>query len=136
MEQARALLQGTITILTRALAPGTYYYRLNQKDMDGKSTYSAIVSATISGKGIVSLFQNYPNPFTSITSIRFDLPKRQHARLSLLDMTGRELKVLTDKVGEAGSHVITLDATSFVRQTYLLRLQTDNGIITRKIVVR
>ena len=120
----------------RALAPGTYYYRLNQKDMDGKSTYSAIASATISGKGIVSLFQNYPNPFTSITSIRFDLPRTQHARLSLLDMSGRELKVLTDKVGEAGSHVITLDATSFVRQTYLIRLQTDNGIITRKIVVR
>ena len=120
----------------KALAPGTYYYRLNQKDMDGKSTYSAIASATISGKGIVSLFQNYPNPFTSITSIRFDLPRTQHARLSLLDMSGRELKVLTDKVGEAGSHVITLDATSFVRQTYLIRLQTDNGIITRKIVVR
>ncbi len=120
----------------KALAPGTYYYRVNQKDMDGKSTYSAIASAAISGKGIVSLFQNYPNPFTSITSIRFDLPRTQHARLSLLDMSGRELKVLTDKVGEAGSHVITLDATSFVRQTYLIRLQTDNGIITRKIVVR
>jgi len=118
------------------LAPGTYYYRLRQTDMDNKGSYTSIVNATVSGKGQVSLFQNYPNPFTSSTSIRFDLPRTQHARLALLDLSGREIRVLTDKTTEAGSHIITLDATSLVRQTYIISLRTENGILTRKITVR
>ena len=120
----------------KGLAPGTYYYRLKQTDLDGKSTFSAIVTAPVSGKGNVSLFQNYPNPFSTSTSIRFDLPTAQHARLSVLDLAGREVKVLTDKVNEAGSHIVTLDAANLSRQTYLVRLQTDDGVLTKKIVVK
>ncbi len=120
----------------KGLAPGTYYYRLEQVDLDGKSTFSAIVSATVSGKGTVSLFQNYPNPFNSITSIRFDLPRAQHARLSVVDLAGREVRVLTDKMSEAGSHIVTLDGANLGRQTYLLRLQTEDGLLTRKILVK
>jgi hypothetical protein len=120
----------------KGLAPGTYYYRLRQADLDGKSTFSSIVSATVSGKGIVSLFQNYPNPFTSSTSIRFDLPKAEHARLSVLDLAGREIKVLTDKVSEAGSHIVILNAAGLGSQTYFVRLQTENGILTKKILVK
>jgi hypothetical protein len=118
------------------LAPGTYYYRVNQLDFDGKSSYSEIVSATITGKGAISLFQNYPNPFTASTSIRFDLPSRQHARLSIVDLAGREIRVLTDKVSEAGSHIITLNGANLGRQTYLVRLQTESTVLTKKIVLR
>jgi len=120
----------------KGLAPGTYYYRLKQTDLDGKNTFSSIVTATVSGKGNVSLFQNYPNPFSTSTFIRFDLPTAQHARLSVVDLAGREVKVLTDKVSEAGSHVVTLDAANLSRQTYLVRLQTENGVLTKKILVK
>jgi len=120
----------------KALAPGTYFYRLRQVDFDNKNTFSAIVSATVSGKGTVSLFQNYPNPFSGTTSIRFDLPKTQHARLTLVDLAGREVRVLTDRVSEAGSHIITLNGENLGKQTYLVRLQTENGVLTRKIVVK
>jgi len=44
------------------------------------------------------LFQNAPNPFSGSTKIRFDLPETQHARLAVVDMSGREVKVLTDKL--------------------------------------
>jgi hypothetical protein len=120
----------------RALAPGTYYYRLKQVDFDGKSKTSAVVSAAIGGKGQVSLFQNYPNPFSATTSIRFDLPKAQYAKLSLLDISGREVRVLTNKMSEAGSHVITIDGSSLAPQFYIVRLQTEQGVLTRKILVQ
>jgi hypothetical protein len=120
----------------KGLAPGTYYYRLNQSDIDGKNTFSAIVTATISGKGKVSLFQNYPNPFSGSTKIRFDLPETQHARLTLADLSGREVKVLTDKLSEAGSHVITLDASNLRPQVYLVTLRTATGVLTKKISVK
>jgi uncharacterized protein (UPF0261 family) len=52
-----------------------------------------------------------------------------------MDLAGREVKVLTDKVSEAGSHVVTLDASNLSRQTYLVRLQTESGVLTKKILV-
>lgn len=119
-----------------SLAPGMYYYRLKQIDIDGKSTYSPIVTASISGKGKTLLFQNYPNPFSATSSIRFDLPSAQKIKLSLIDLTGREVRVLANKVAEAGSHQLTINAAALPKQIYVLRLQTEAGLLTRRIVVQ
>jgi Domain of unknown function (DUF4082)/Secretion system C-terminal sorting domain len=120
----------------KGLAPGSYHYRLKQSDIDGKNTFSAIVTATVSGKGKVSLFQNFPNPFSGSAKIRFDLPERQHARLTIVDLSGREVKVLTDKLSEAGSHIINLDASNLRPQVYLVTLRTANAVLTKKISVK
>jgi hypothetical protein len=120
----------------KALAPGTYYYRLKQVDRDGKITYSAVVNATIGGKGKIALYPGLPNPFSTATSIRFDLPRPQHARLSVLDLNGREVKVLVDKNSPAGSNLTTLSAANLPPQLYIVRLQTEDGILTQKIMVK
>ncbi|MDP4265297.1 MAG: DUF4082 domain-containing protein [Bacteroidota bacterium] len=120
----------------KGLAPGLYYYRLRQTDYDGKNTFSSIVTAIIGGKGTVSLFPNYPNPFSATSTIRYDLPRTQKVRLSLVDMMGREVKVLADNMSEAGSHLVTIDAATLQRQLYLVRLQTDDGtVLTQRILV-
>jgi hypothetical protein len=119
----------------KGLAPGFYYYRLKQTDFDGKSSFSAIVTATVAGKGKTLLFQNYPNPFSGTSTIRFDLPATQKVKLSIIDMTGREIKVLANKVSEAGSHQVAIDAANLQKQIYLVRLQTENGVLTKSILV-
>ena len=119
-----------------SLAPGMYYYRLKQIDIDGKFTFSPIVTATISGKGKTLLFQNFPNPFASTSTIRFDLPSAQKIRLSVVDMTGREVRVLANKLAEAGSHQVTITAATLPKQVLLVRLQTESGVLTRRIVIQ
>lgn len=120
----------------KSLAPGKYFYRLKQIDLDGRNSFSSTVTAVVGGKGKVSLFQNYPNPFTGVTTIRFDLPSTQKARLSILDMSGREIRILTDNTAEAGSHLVKLNSSGLPPQSYIVRLQTEEGILTRKIVVQ
>ncbi len=120
----------------KGLAPGLYYYRLKQNDHDGKSKISSVVSATVSGKGMISLFQNYPNPFSGITSIRYDLPKAQQIKLSVFDMMGREVKVIARKMSEAGSHLVSFDSKGLSRQMYSIRLKTESGVMTRQILVQ
>ena len=120
----------------KGLAPGQYYYRLKQVDFDGKSKISPVVTATVSGKGTVSLFQNSPNPFSASTTIRFDLPGAQKIRLSIFDMAGREIKVLADKLAEPGSHLVSFTTVGLSRQVYYVRLKTADGTLTRKILVQ
>ncbi|MBC7946996.1 MAG: DUF4082 domain-containing protein [Chitinophagaceae bacterium] len=119
----------------RDLAPGLYYYRLKQVDFDGQSKNSATITATVSGKGKVSLYANFPNPVRKVTSVRFDLPTAQKVRLSVVDMNGRVVKLLVDKQGEAGSHLVNIDASGLSRQVYIIRLQTADGDFTQKMLV-
>ena len=120
----------------KSLAPGLYYYRLKQLDFDGNIKYSTVVTAKILGKGLISLYPNNPNPFHGISQIRFDLPTTQKVRLSIFDLNGREVKVLMNGQQEAGSHIAPIDGADLSKQLYYVRLQTESGILTRKIVVQ
>jgi hypothetical protein len=49
-----------------------------------------------------SLSQNYPNPFNPETEISFALPEPSTVRLTVLDVLGREIVVLEDRLLPAG----------------------------------
>jgi len=54
-----------------------------------------------------ALLQNFPNPFTDGTSIRFDLPERSRVTLAVYDVMGREVASLVDEAIDPGRHVAT-----------------------------
>ncbi len=77
----------------------------------------------------------YPNPFTSLVTIWFDLPVSGKVKLSIYDLNGRCLSTLLDKELPAGRH-----QTDFSRGTqppgiYFYRLQTGNKSVTGKLIV-
>ena len=125
------------TFTDNQLAPGKYFYRLNQVDIDNHARASSIVTATLSGRGKLLLFQNMPNPVRAglTTLIRYDLPDAQKARLSVLDITGREVKVLSDMKGQAGSHLVSFETAGLAKQLYIIRLQTETEVITKKMLI-
>ncbi|MEL7363740.1 MAG: T9SS type A sorting domain-containing protein, partial [Bacteroidota bacterium] len=77
----------------------------------------------------------FPNPFASSTALRFALPTAQRARLSVYDVLGREVRVLTDGVQPAGVRTVTLDGTGLPSGSYLVRLDADAGMFTRMVTV-
>ena len=54
-----------------------------------------------------ALNANYPNPFNSVTTIQFSLPKMAKTTLKIYDMTGREVASLTNNSLFAGSYKVT-----------------------------
>jgi hypothetical protein len=48
----------------------------------------------------VLLRGNFPNPFSRITAVRFELPEKMDVKLSVFDVTGRKVAGLID--GPAG----------------------------------
>ncbi len=53
-----------------------------------------------------ALFQNYPNPFNSTTNIKFNIPNPSKVKLTIYDIIGRRVKVLTDSKFSAGRYKI------------------------------
>lgn len=76
---------------------------------------------------MTDLFQNFPNPFTEQTTIRFDLNEDADVRLVLYDVLGREITVLRDEQLEAREYFIPFNLQGFSLSSgvYYLRLQTN-----------
>jgi sugar lactone lactonase YvrE len=81
------------------------------------------------------LHQNYPNPFNPATIIAYELPDAVDVKLSLLDITGREVRVLDSGLKQAGSHRLTLRAGDLPSGVYLYRLRAGDHTDTRSLIV-
>ncbi len=62
--------------------------------------------------GRLSLEGNYPNPFTTQTSIAISIPDGGHVRITIYDAIGREIDRIVDQYLPAGSHHIDWDVSS------------------------
>jgi hypothetical protein len=81
----------------------------------------------------------WPNPFNPVTRIGFSLPEAGPVRIEVVDLSGRVVAVLADGPMTAGSHSVVWDArrgpgVAVSTGTYLVRLGTGGGVVTRKIV--
>jgi len=66
-----------------------------------------------------------PNPFTTQTTIHFDLPRAGRVRLTVHDVTGREVARLLDGWADAGHHSATLRADHLASGVYWYHLDTE-----------
>jgi len=77
------------------------------------------------------LYQNTPNPFSTQTTIRFNIPKTvQSAQLHICNMTGTLLKTITINQRGTGQEIIS--ANEFNAGMFLYSLVTDGKIIDTK----
>jgi hypothetical protein len=69
-----------------------------------------------------SLYQNFPNPFNSSTTITFDLPEESLVSLSIYDMAGREVLKTPEENMQAGVHQKRFTGTRLATGMYIYRL--------------
>ncbi|MCI0450465.1 MAG: T9SS type A sorting domain-containing protein [Chlorobi bacterium] len=83
------------------------------------------------------LFQNYPNPFNPETVIKFNINKKEHVKLIIYDVLGRELVTLIEKSLNAGFYSIKFNADNFNLSTgiYFYKLITGNFTSSRKMIL-
>ena len=83
---------------------------------------------------VYTLMQNFPNPFNSTTTIRFDLPSATKVSLKVYDLLGREIASLAQGYLEAGYHQVQWK-TSVASGIYFFRLQTEGFVQAKKMVL-
>ncbi|KPL10498.1 MAG: hypothetical protein AMS26_21395 [Bacteroides sp. SM23_62] len=78
---------------------------------------------------------NYPNPFHSRTTIRFQLAKNTHVNLSVYDVSGRLVEILMDEKRAGGTHTLQFVPNKASSSTYFYRLTTDDYTVTGKMIL-
>ena len=68
------------------------------------------------------LFNNYPNPFNSQTTISFNLPASQLVELKIFNSVGREITTLVNGTLNAGIHSFNFNAAGLTSGIYFCRM--------------
>ena len=60
----------------------------------------------------------YPNPFTSYTTIEYQVPQEGQVVIALFDQTGRQVKEIENSFISAGTHQVKIDGSSLLPGIY------------------
>ena len=87
-----------------------------------------------------NLYNNYPNPFNPVTTLRYDLPEDALVNITIYDIMGRIVRTLINSQQNAGFKSIQWNATNDAGSPlsaglYLYKIQADNFVQTRKMVL-
>ncbi len=90
--------------------------------------------------GRLGLHPCFPNPFNPGTTISFSLARSRRVKISVLDLAGRQIAVVASREFPPGSHSLTwngcdLAGRSVSSGTYLVRMETEDRVEARKIVL-
>jgi hypothetical protein len=81
----------------------------------------------------VTLSQNFPNPFSEQTTIKFGVPLQTNVSLTIYDILGRKVDTIVDKQYQADFHTEPWSPNSLASGVYLFVLRTDEKILSKKL---
>ena len=81
------------------------------------------------------LAQNSPNPFSTVTEIRYELPFDCHVTLEIWSAHGQKVAVLVDEVQKAGYKLARWESKAVASGIYFYRLQAGEFAETRKMIL-
>lgn len=82
-----------------------------------------------------SLLQNYPNPFNPVTKISFEIPKSSVVKISVFDVTGKEVAVLVNETLRAGTYQTDWNANAYSSGVYFYRIQAGEFSETKRMML-
>ncbi len=116
------------------------YYRIQQVLSNGGTRPSGTLKVGLGGEELPSaisslLVGNFPNPFSSRTTVRYQLFETKRVAVSVWDLSGHQVALLADGVVGPGTHEVLFEAGDLPSGTYFVRLQTDEGVSTRTLTL-
>jgi len=114
-------LSEMISITDRVITPEVYTgesltiqpLELSTRDIDGIT-------------GVNELMQNEPNPFKTVTEIKFSLAESGSATMTIMDVTGKVLHTITDEYN-AGSNTIKLERSDVQMASGVIYYTLESG---------
>ena len=123
---------------------GALHWTDEINSFDSDESFDRIIKS-YNGEGWLSVndFKNnnefhlshYPNPFTSSTTIQFNLRTNGDVNLSVYNVQGKLVKVLYDGYKEAGKHQMVLTSDNMPEGIYNCVLTNENQRSTLKMIL-
>lgn len=130
----------------RIVAPEPGVYLLNAGNRSPSNSWDSVTVDTRNlssvdnssiNEGNNILYQNYPNPFDTYTSIKFYMDNPGKVKLTVYDIKGNEIKVLVDSFLAGGNHEYKLDCSGLAKGMYSYCLKIGNNrLLSKKFILK
>lgn len=100
--------------------------------------WGRIVTSVVERKGDAAPFnleQNYPNPVSGTTNIKFSTENPNFVNLEVHNSMGQVVSQLVNSMMDAGTYNITFDSESLTPGTYFYTLRAGNTSITKTMSI-
>jgi len=91
-------------------------------------------SAEISANSNVQI-ENFPNPFNTVTTIKYNVPVKSLVIVKVFDMNGNEIKTLANAQQSQGDYEITFNRADLQNGTYFYQVKVGSQVGAKKMVV-
>ena len=111
------------------------------KDDSGNTWNFTVLLNVNSGMPLSNaLYDNFPNPFNPVTTIRYSLKENLHTRLIIYNSLGQQIRTLVDSPQTAGIHTLKWDGKNDYGQKvssglYFYTLKSGSFIHTKRMML-
>ena len=78
-------------------------------------------------------FDLYPNPVQDELNIDFNMEQAGKVRISILDITGREVAMISNRDFNTGKQHVAYATTTLDKAIYIVKIQTESETVVKKI---
>jgi|GEM_PF-1570776 len=113
--------------------------------MPGIENYTATIAETfeigdvqlefLPVEGKLVLGNNYPNPFSRLTTIPVTVPEHMQVQIQLFNILGAQVRTIFDDELETGYHEISADLSGLAAGAYFYRLITYQDTQTKNMIL-
>jgi hypothetical protein len=121
----------------------------NNRDTEKKSFYCVTLSGGYKpgtgSKGEITddlinnykfkLSDNLPNPFNPVTKIKFEVPESGLTKLTVYDISGKEIRSLMNEFKAAGRYDVIFDGSGLSSGVYFYKLQFNGLSLTNRMIL-
>ena len=95
----------------------------------------SITAEFLQDEGVLSLGNNYPNPFNRNTTFPVTVPERMQIRIVITNLLGASIKTLVNEEFNTGYYEIPVDMSGLASGVYFYRLVTTDKIQTKNMLL-
>ena len=136
------------SMVVNSPAPGTYIWKVlaftnpdtAEFTIEQDLCVTQVLAVADDPAATVSLGASTPNPFKTLTTIRFAMPQPGKAKLEIYDLAGRRVRTLHDGWAAAGTHALVWDRRTdrgaiAASGVYFYRLEAADRVLGRKVIM-
>lgn len=124
-------------------AEGIARFQLSSHN-SGKTSYEVVVNGIrigeltvefLSDEGVLSLGNNYPNPFVGTTILPVSIPSVMDVEMQIFDILGKPVQTIMNGNLEPGYYEVSFDGHGLSAGIYICRLIAGEEILTERMVL-
>lgn len=133
MAQMIARGSSNVNSVTKLKTLAEFTRRIYFEAIEGRETYYTEPPVPLPDS--YRLFQNFPNPFNPVTTIKYEMKKLWNVKIQVYDTKGELISTLVNEEKPQGSYEIKFDASGLPSGIYFVKMVSGGGFEDSKKMV-